>query len=168
MMCTRSSPISTLPDPLGLRLDIGLPDKVKLLERHDLDNYLFPLVPQLTKRTSRRFAFVSATKRHADRSSVLVETALPVSDPGGAYSFEMVTTAAADTATYKTQIRDRVASATPLPNGGVELQIAFVVGSAGHGPTSGKRPSMRWSPCPDRASRSTPPRSNFVHRRQGA
>jgi hypothetical protein len=32
------------PDPVALRLKIGLPDSVPLLAHNDLDNYLFPLV----------------------------------------------------------------------------------------------------------------------------
>jgi hypothetical protein len=39
------------PDPLALRLDIGLPNSVPLLAHNDLDNYLFALVPKLTAAT---------------------------------------------------------------------------------------------------------------------
>ncbi|NYI66112.1 hypothetical protein [Spelaeicoccus albus] len=120
--------MAALPDPLSLLLDVGLPDAVPLLERHDLDNYLFPLVPQLTKRTGRQFVSVWATKRHATSSSVLVGTAVPTTDPGGTYSFDVETTPAADTTAYKEQIRDQVSAATPLGGAGVALQIAFVVG----------------------------------------
>jgi hypothetical protein len=30
--------VAALPDPLALRVDVGLPDTVRLLDAHDLDN----------------------------------------------------------------------------------------------------------------------------------
>lgn len=116
------------PDPLALRVDIGLPDTVSLLALNDLDNYLFPLVPKLTNGTGRQFASVWATKRHAARSSVAVCQADPVQDPGGVYALQVRTTASAETTAYKRQIRDQITAAQPLPDGGIALQLAFVVG----------------------------------------
>ncbi|BEL10761.1 hypothetical protein Q0Z83_089520 [Actinoplanes sichuanensis] len=123
-----SEQVSTTPDPLALRLDVGLPDGLSLLTYHDLDNYLFPLVPKLTVSTGRQFASVWATKRHASTSSVSVCQAQVTTDPGGTYSFEVTTTAAADSTTFKEQIRDQITAAHPLPDGGIALQLAFVVG----------------------------------------
>jgi hypothetical protein len=120
--------VNTTPDPLALRLDVGLPGSVSLLNYHDLDNYLFPLVPKLTVHTGRQFASVWATKRHAPTSSVAVSRAHVTTDPGGTYSFEVTTTAAADSTTFKEQIRDQITAAHPLPDGGIALQLAFVVG----------------------------------------
>ncbi|MFG1888057.1 hypothetical protein ACGFIR_09325 [Micromonospora sp. NPDC049051] len=116
------------PDPLALRVDIGLPDNVSLLALNDLDNYLFPLVPKLTKGIGRQFASVWATKRHATRSSVAVCQTHTVQDPGGLYSLQVRTTASASTTAYKRQIRDQITAAQPLPGGGIALQLAFVVG----------------------------------------
>jgi hypothetical protein len=116
------------PDPLALRVDIGLPDIVPLLALNDLDNYLFPLVPKLTKCTGRQFASVWATKRHAARSSVAVCQTHTVQDPGGVYSLQVRTTASASTTAYKRQIRDQITAAQPFPDGGIALQLAFVVG----------------------------------------
>jgi hypothetical protein len=115
-------------DPLALRLDIGLPDRVPLLGHNDLDNYLFPLVPKLTVATGRQFVTVWASKRHAVTSSVAVCQARTVGDPGGAYSVEVGTTASASTTAYKQQIRDQVAAGGALPEGRVAVQLAFVVG----------------------------------------
>lgn len=115
-------------DPLALRLDIGLPREVSLLAYHDLDNYLFPLVPKLTASTGRQFVSVWATKRHAATSSVAICQTRATSDPGGVYSFEVGTTAAADSTAFKEQIRDQITVGRPLPDGGVALQLAFVVG----------------------------------------
>jgi hypothetical protein len=105
--------VSTTPDPLALRLDVGLPGSVSLLNFHDLDNYLFPLVPKLTVHTGRQFASVWATKRHAPTSSVRVDQAQVTTDPGGTYSSEVTTTAAADSTTFKEQIRDQITAAHP-------------------------------------------------------
>jgi hypothetical protein len=116
------------PDPLALRLGIALPDTVPLLALNDLDNYLFPLVPKLAEGTGRQFASVWATKRHAATSSVALCQARTVHDPGGAYSFQVRTTASASTTAYKQQIRDQITAARPLPDGGITLQLAFVVG----------------------------------------
>jgi hypothetical protein len=116
------------PDPLALHVDIGLPDIVPLLALNDLDNYLFPLVPKLTKGTGRQFASVWATKRHAAKSSVAVCQTHTVQDPGGVYSVQVRTTASTSTTAYKRQIRDQITGAQPLPDGGIALQLAFVVG----------------------------------------
>lgn len=123
-----AEPLRVTPDPLGLRMDIGLPDIVPLLALNDLDNYLFPLVPKLTKGTGRQFASVWATKRHAATSSVAVCPTHTVQDPGGVYSLQVRTTASASTTAYKRQIRDQITAAQPLPDGGIALQLAFVVG----------------------------------------
>ncbi|WP_245233695.1 hypothetical protein [Micromonospora parva] len=114
--------------PLALRLDVGLVDTAPLYASHDLDNYLFPLVPKLTSRTGRGFVSVWATKRHAATSSVAVCPAVPVDDPAGTYVFDVTTTASASTRAYKEQIRDQITTGIPLPGDGVALQIAFVVG----------------------------------------
>lgn len=116
------------PDPLAIRLEIGLPQAVSLLALNDLDNYLFPLVPALAKRTGREFASAWATKRHAAESHVAVGQAISVPDPGGVVAFRVKTSASYDKRRYKEEIRGQVATATPLPDGGVTLQIAFTVG----------------------------------------
>lgn len=119
-----------LSDPLALRLDIGLPDAVPLLALNDLDNYLFPLVPKLAATAGRQFASVWATKQHATTSSVAVSHARIVTDPGGAFdlSLQVRTTASTDTVAYKQQVRDQITASRPLPDGGVAVQLAFVVG----------------------------------------
>ncbi|MEU1841167.1 hypothetical protein [Micromonospora chersina] len=127
------------PDPLALRVDIGLPDIVPLLALNGLDNYLFPLVPKLTKGTARQFASVWATKRHAATSSVAVCQTHTVKDPSRVYSLQVRTNASASTTAYKRQIRDQVTAAQPLPDGGIALQLAFVVGPRRAWPNLWKR-----------------------------
>ncbi|MBM2622048.1 hypothetical protein JIG36_41750 [Actinoplanes sp. LDG1-06] len=118
----------TTADPLALRLDVALKDYVHLLALNDLDNYLFPLVPQLTNHIGRPFTTVWATKRHGATSSVAVDEAHAVDDPGGTHSFDVRTTASSETVGYKQQIRDQIPAGAPLPEGGITLQLAFVVG----------------------------------------
>jgi hypothetical protein len=113
---------------VALRLDIALPDRMDLLAFNDLDNYLLPLVPKLTEATGRQFASVWATKRCAAESSVAVSQAQIGQDPGGTYAFAVHTTASASTTAFKQQIREQVATAQPLPDGLIALQIAFMVG----------------------------------------
>ena len=119
-----------LSGPLALRLDIGLPDTVPLLALNDLDNYLFPLVPKLSAATGRQFASVWATKQHATASSVAVSHAPTANGPGEAsdFSSQVRTTASTGTAAYKQQIHDQITVGRPLPDGGVAVQLAFVVG----------------------------------------
>jgi len=95
---------------------------------HDLDNYLFPLVPKLTARTGRTFVSVWAAKRHAATSEVAVGPVVRADDPGGTHVFDVTTTASASTRRYKEQIRDQIATASPLPGNGLALQVAFVIG----------------------------------------
>jgi len=81
------------PDPLGLRLGIGLPNDVPLLASNDLDDFVCPLVSRLTRATGRPFVSVWASKRYARTSSVAVFQARPTPDPGGAQQFHVRTTA---------------------------------------------------------------------------
>lgn len=120
--------LASVPGPLALRLDIGLPSAVPLLSGNDLDNYLFPLVPRLTERTGRVYASVWATKRPAGCSTVFVGAATPGADPGGTYAFDVCTSASASTTAFKEQIREQITGARPLPGQGVALQLAFAVG----------------------------------------
>ena len=116
------------PDPLALGVNIALPDTAPLLPLHHLDNYVLPLVPRLTARTGRQFATVWVTKRYATKHSVAVCQARRLRDPGGTYSFQIRTTASAVTTDYKQQIPRQITASRPLPDGGISLQLSFVVG----------------------------------------
>jgi hypothetical protein len=114
-------------DPLALRLDVGLPDSVSLLDRHDLDNYLFPLVTEVTRRTGRTIASAWATKQHSADSYVQVGTAIPTGDPSTPIAFEVSTSVSAQTVAYKRAIRDQVTGPV-LADAGIALQLGFVMG----------------------------------------
>ena len=116
------------PGPLGLRLDIGLPDDAPLLASNDLGTFLSPLVSRLTRATRRPFASVWASKKHAGTSSVAVFPARPTLDPGGAQQFQVRTTASIVDTAFRQQVGKQIAAARLLPAGGISLQLSFVVG----------------------------------------
>lgn len=120
--------VATAPAPLALRLDIALPDTVPLLDHHDLDNFLFPLVPKLTAGTGLQWASVWATKRHGRTSSVVVSQTVLVADPGGVVACQVRTTSSSQSTAFKEEIRNQICTFSPLPDGGVALQLAFTVG----------------------------------------
>ncbi|MFI0366489.1 hypothetical protein ACH35V_01335 [Actinomadura sp. 1N219] len=112
----------------ALRLDVGLPETTPLLDQHDLDNYLFPLVTRLS-RSGRTFVSVWGTKRHSSASHLAVVAAVPASpDTAWPHVFDVRTTASAGTAAFKEQIDEQLARALPLPDGPLRLHIGFVVG----------------------------------------
>jgi hypothetical protein len=121
--------LQRLPDPLALRLDVGLPATVRLLEAHDLDNYLFPLVTRLSRTMGRRFASVWCTKRHSDRSFIRVEQAILDPKPASFDRAKLLTTwMAGESTAFKEQLRDQLAGLDALEEGPVTLQLGFTVG----------------------------------------
>ena len=118
-----------LADPLALRLDVGLPMGVPLLDHRDLDNYLFPLAVRLTKHTGRQFVSVWGSKRHAEASSIGVEQANPRSvDTHLDRLVQVRTSASSSTSAYKQQIHDQLEGVDVLPAGPIALELSFVVG----------------------------------------
>jgi len=121
--------LAQIEGPLALRLDVGLSSNVPLLGEHDLDNYAYPLVSYLAKRTAEPFVSVWCTKQHAEASFVRVEPSVPVSVPDRFDNRTVVhTTASGSTTAYKQQIHDQLLGAKGLPDGPVSLQLSFVVG----------------------------------------
>lgn len=118
-----------LPAPLALRLDVGLPTEVPLLDHRDLDNYTCPLAKRLSQTSERALDSAWATKKHSDMSSAGLQQAVhrPARDTGK-YSRVICTTASTDTPKYKEQIATQMEGIDPLPEGPVELELAFVVG----------------------------------------
>jgi hypothetical protein len=116
------------PDPLGLQLDVGLPHDAPLLTSNNLVTYLDPLVSRLTRASGRRFVTVWASKQYANESSISFFQARSTRDPGGIRQFQVRTTASIVTTAFRHQIRNQIAAARPLPDGGIALQLSFVVG----------------------------------------
>jgi hypothetical protein len=121
--------LTALPDPLALRLDVGLPATTPLLDQHDLDNYLFPLASALSNVSGRRFVSVWGTKQHAESSYVSVSEAVPLREPDCSGSVIQVrTTASSSSPAFKQQIDQQLTGAVQLPEGPITLHIGFRVG----------------------------------------
>lgn len=113
---------------LAVGLDVGLPDTTPLLALNDLDNYLFPLVQALARSTARNIVSAWASKRHAGESYPTIGQAARAPDPGGACAFSVETSVSYAKSACKELVRNQVAGAKQLPDGGVALQVAFAVG----------------------------------------
>jgi hypothetical protein len=120
--------LARMEGPLALMLDVALPEGVRILDQHDLDSYLFPLVSRLQAWTGRQFVSVWATKSVGEQSHITIAPATQVADPAQPMEFEVSTSASDETPTYKKQIRDQLARALTLPDGPVALELAFEVG----------------------------------------
>lgn len=121
--------ISEHKPPLALRLDVGLPEAVNLLDAHDLDNYVYPLAAKLAPFRDPRFVSFWATKQHAAESFVRVQAAgLSDAVEPADVTATVETTAAADTPAYKLQVRDQLPSSGLPEDCPVRLELSFVVG----------------------------------------
>jgi hypothetical protein len=120
--------------PVALRLDVGLPTSVSLLDEHDLDNYLFPLTTALDRR-ERRIVSVWGHKFHGDDSHISIQ---PAQVATGAQDWaivqEVVTTASSQTRAFKEQINQQLTGLDELPDGGITLEISYVVGPGRYWP----------------------------------
>jgi hypothetical protein len=114
---------ATMIRPWTLLLNVGLTARRDLLDMADLDNYALPLATRLR---NEHQVSVWCTKRFADTSRVFVAPAKEMPSP--AATFSVRTTASSETRAFKVQVRAAVAEAREIPAGGVQLQIAFVVG----------------------------------------
>src|SRR4051794_37886478 len=83
--------LARLEGPLALMLDVALPDGARILDQHDLDSYLFPLVSRLQEQTGRQFVSAWATKSVGDQSYVMVAPATPVADRPQPMEFQVTT-----------------------------------------------------------------------------
>ncbi len=110
--------------PWALVLDVAIPPGRDLLNMADLDNYAYPLAARMR---DERLVSVWCTKRHGTVSSALVAPAHETIGPPQSYMVR--TTASAQTARYKEQVRSALVDASQLGPGPVQLQIAFVVGA---------------------------------------
>jgi hypothetical protein len=120
--------LARLAGPLALALDVALPAGTNLLDRRDLDHYLFSLVRRLQPQTEGVFVSAWASKSVGEQSFLAVAPATRVTDREAPMEFEVATSAGSDTPTYKKQIRDQLARALTLPDGPVALELAFEVG----------------------------------------
>lgn len=125
----RAHHLTQLTGAVALRLDVGLPDHILMLDAHDIDNYALPLAHCLTTTQSLDFVSIWATKSAADTSLIRSETATHASLPGPFdYHVTVRTTASASTMAYKQQVSTGLTDAAELPPGPIAMELAFVVG----------------------------------------
>ena len=118
-----------LTGPLAVRLDVGLPQTAGLLDQRDLDNYLLPLAIRLSQGNPGAFACVWGTKQHSASSFVRVEQAVPATAvPSSDCCYTVRTDTSSQSEKFKEQIRDQLATASPLPPGPVAMQLCFTIG----------------------------------------
>ncbi len=151
---------SQVDNPWVLRLDVGLPRGLELLDKRDLDNYAYPLACRLTKNYPGLVS-VWCTKQHDERSFVRIEAAREMPPPST--DVVIAKTPSAKNPEYKERIHAAVAKAAELPAGPVSLELAFVVGPIRNwlelwkptidslSPLLGRSPSnLPWDPCDGR------------------
>lgn len=112
------------PAPWALELDVGLPASTRLLDHHDLDNYLYPLARRLG---ARNVVSARARKRHRDHSLARLDTADPATPPLDMTVNRLRTTASADTTAYKEQIHEQLKASGAEPVA-VDKPVSAVVG----------------------------------------
>ncbi|MET9020029.1 hypothetical protein ABZV93_08625 [Actinopolymorpha sp. NPDC004070] len=121
--------LSAMIGPWSLRLDVGLPETVPVLDQHDLDNFAYPLAQHLSCETASHLVSVWCTKSRHTTSFIRVEPAVTRADLDGNSTISVHTTASASSTSYKQQVHDQVARhAVILPEGPVALELAFTVG----------------------------------------
>lgn len=113
------------PGDVAVRLDVSVPEQLHLLDQRDLDNYLFPLATRLH---SDGFPITSWWATKSRQVPSLVRVGASESTTVDDVLAEFVTTASSESAKYKEDIRDKVSSVEPLPDGPAAVQIAFVTG----------------------------------------
>ncbi|MGY1643090.1 hypothetical protein ACI782_18450 [Geodermatophilus sp. SYSU D00703] len=113
--------------PVALRLDVGLPDDVRLLDQYGLARYLGPLAEWLESHGEWELAGVWATKAPGEDTVLRVDAARPVAPPEGDRRFTLRTTTSAGSPQYTAEVREQLAGEPTLPDGPVALQLAFVV-----------------------------------------
>jgi hypothetical protein len=118
------------PAPWALELDIGLPASTRLLDNHDLDNYLYPLARRLG---AGNIVSARARKRHRDHSLARLDTAHRADPPPTPMVYQLRTTASAGTTAYKRQIHEQLTAsgARPIPVGNpMSVVVGFRCGPA--------------------------------------
>jgi len=144
-----------------LRLDVGLPQDLDLLDKRDLDNFAYPLATRLKKNPG--LVSVWCTKQHDAQSFVRIDA--PRELPPPSTGMLVVSTPSAKMPEYKERIYAAVADLAELPAGRpVRLELAFVIGPIGRNwlelwkptidslsPLLGRSPlSGQWDPCDGR------------------
>ncbi|MGY1591400.1 hypothetical protein ACI79D_05425 [Geodermatophilus sp. SYSU D00708] len=113
--------------PTGLRLDVGLPEDVRLLDQYGLGHYVCPLAEWLESQGGWELASVWAAKAPGEDTVLRVAEARPVPEPEGDRRFTVRTTTSAGSPQFTEQVREQLAGEPALPAGPIALQLAFAV-----------------------------------------
>jgi hypothetical protein len=113
--------------PAALRLDVGLPADVRLLDQYGLAHYVGPLAEWLEAHGDWDLASVWAAKAPGEDTVLRVDGARPVAAPEGGRRFTARTTTSAGSPQYTADVREQLAGEPPLAAGPVALQLAFAV-----------------------------------------
>jgi hypothetical protein len=123
----RLAPLPAGSQPLFLHMEIAVSDAARLLNHHDLENYLTPLFGTRWLNPSR-FVLVTAAKRVGGVNRITVGYAagpMPEHLPGW-YNFSTVLDGGLTVKRRKLAVRDELAKCTrPLQPGPVELRLAW-------------------------------------------
>jgi len=112
--------------PVALRLDVGLPDDVRLLDQYGLCRYLTPLVEWLVGHGWDPVS-VWATKARGTDCVLRSGAAQPTAPPDGDRRFVVRTATAVGSPEFVAQVRAQLAAEEPLPAGPLELQLSYTV-----------------------------------------
>jgi hypothetical protein len=113
--------------PAALRLDVGLPADVRLLDQYALCRYVSPLVEWLSSSGGWEFASVWATKAAGEDTTVRAGAARPVEPPAADRRFVVRTDTSVGSPEYTGEVLGQLADAEPLPSGPLALELSFAV-----------------------------------------
>jgi hypothetical protein len=126
--------LARVDGPVSLRLDVGVPHTVSLLDERDLDNYLYPLMLALDWPGDVSLR-CGGTKRYADSSALVVAAArVGTDDRDWAVTRSVATDASSSTTAFKEQINQQLLGVTSLAPGPVILEVGYRVGPSRYGP----------------------------------
>jgi hypothetical protein len=116
-----------LPVPVALRLDVGLPGDVRLLDQYALTHYVSPLVEWLGSAGGWEFASVWATKAAGPDSTLRAGAARPVGPPAADRRFAVRTDTSVGSPDFTAQVLDQLAGEAPLAPGPLALEVSYAV-----------------------------------------
>jgi len=124
--------IPSIGNRLFLHMDIDVLKQEHLLQHHDLDNYLYPIVKRLG---AARFIYVSATKRVWGGSRLVIGQAKPINELAKEESWQHFSYNAGNTSvqkpSWKQQLREALnaTQSQQLQSGPVEVNLVWLCSS---------------------------------------
>jgi hypothetical protein len=113
--------------PAALRLDVGLPGDVRLLDHYALSHYVCRLVEWLGSAAGWDFASVWATKAPGPDTTVRADAPRPVDPPAGDRWFVVRTDTSAGSPAFTDQVLGQLAGEEPVRTGPLAVELSFAV-----------------------------------------